>query len=36
MTHEKIEDTKGVIRSRKSKTDRLCNGQKAIGQTMIH
>jgi hypothetical protein len=28
MAHEKFEDIKGVIRSRKSKKDRQYNGQK--------
>jgi hypothetical protein len=28
MVHEKFEDIKGVIRSRKSKKDRQYNGQK--------
>jgi hypothetical protein len=29
---EKIEDTKGVIKNRKSKKDRQCNGQERKGQ----
>jgi hypothetical protein len=28
VPYERFEDTKGVIRSRKPKKDRLCNGQK--------
>jgi len=32
-SQEKFEDTKGVIRTRKSKKDRQHNGQKKKGQT---
>jgi hypothetical protein len=31
-----FEDTKGVIRSSKSKKNRQCNGQMKKGQTMIY
>ena len=31
--YEKLEDAKGIIRSRKSKKDRQHNGQKTEGQT---
>jgi len=33
---EKFEDTKGVTRSRKSKNDRQCNGQKKKWQATIY
>jgi hypothetical protein len=33
---ERFEDTKGVIRIRKSKKDRQYNGQKQKGQTTIY
>ena len=34
--HEQFEDTKGVIRIRKSKKDKQHNGQKKKGQTTIY
>jgi len=36
LHYEKFEDTKGLIRSRKSKKDRQHNDQKKKGQTMIY
>jgi hypothetical protein len=36
LVKEKVEDTKGVIRSRNSKTERQCNGQRTNGQNTNH
>jgi len=36
VVEAKFEDTKGVIRIRKSKKDRLCNGQKQRDKRIMH